>query len=828
MGDPVGAARHVRALLADDGTWMIVEPMAGDRVEDNLNPVGRAYYGFSTLLCTPASLSQEVGLALGAQAGEARIRDVVSAGGFTPLPPRRRDAVQPRVRGAAVSTTIDHVGRSDTEHARARARRAGIVERDGVRLHWEMLRRPASPTILLLPAWSIVHSRLWKAPGPVPGPPLPGHHLRRPRQRALRPAADAAAYDARRVRRRRRRRARRHRHRARRASPALSLGGVWTRCSSRPRTPSASLGVVADRPGGPVLTPPRPDARRVRPATRSSTTDEGWAKFNTPLLAARLPRLPGVLLRRDLPGAALDEADRGLRRLGARHDAGDAGREPADLGRPAPAASDGRGDCCRQVRCPVLSCTGRTTTSSRSSAASGVAELTGGELVALRGRGPRAAGARPGAVNLLLREFVDRVSGRPPPRRGRGRAASRARSARCFVSSPIGLGHAWRDVAIADELRRAVPGPRDRVARAGSRSPTVLRARAARRSTRRARELASEAAHIDREAGEHDLHAFQALRRMDEILCANFMLFHDVVREERVRPLDRRRGLGARLLPAREPGAEDRAVRLAHRLRRLPADAGGRRARGVPDRRLQRRDDRARRALPARARPRRSSSATPTTSSPSRFGPGCRRSATGREQHYDFAGYIPGFDPARSTAPRCARELGYGERAGVRRLGRRLRRRRAAAAAGDRGGRRWRASACRTCGRSSSPARGSTRRRCRASTGVEVRGYVHELYRHLAACDVAVVQGGLTTTMELVAAGRPFVAVPLAEPLRAALPRAPPARPLRRARPGSSTGRRARRSRGRDPGALSAPAPSYRPSTRAARHGRAAAIARLL
>jgi SAM-dependent methyltransferase len=83
MGDPAGAARHVRETLAEDGTWLIVEPAAGDRVEDNLNPVGRVYYGFSTLLCTPASLSQDVGLALGAQAGEARIRDVVTAGGFT-------------------------------------------------------------------------------------------------------------------------------------------------------------------------------------------------------------------------------------------------------------------------------------------------------------------------------------------------------------------------------------------------------------------------------------------------------------------------------------------------------------------------------------------------------------------------------------------------------------------------------------------------------------------------------------------------------------------------------------------------------------------------
>ncbi len=83
MGDPVGAARQVREMLAPDGTWMIVEPMAGDNVEDNFNPVGRAFYGFSTFLCTPASLSQEVGLALGAQAGQKKIREVVEAGGFT-------------------------------------------------------------------------------------------------------------------------------------------------------------------------------------------------------------------------------------------------------------------------------------------------------------------------------------------------------------------------------------------------------------------------------------------------------------------------------------------------------------------------------------------------------------------------------------------------------------------------------------------------------------------------------------------------------------------------------------------------------------------------
>jgi SAM-dependent methyltransferase len=83
MGDPVGAAAHVFGTLTPDGTWLVVEPYAGDRLEDNLNPVGRVYYGASTLVCTPASRDQEVGLALGAQAGEGRLAEVIAAGGFT-------------------------------------------------------------------------------------------------------------------------------------------------------------------------------------------------------------------------------------------------------------------------------------------------------------------------------------------------------------------------------------------------------------------------------------------------------------------------------------------------------------------------------------------------------------------------------------------------------------------------------------------------------------------------------------------------------------------------------------------------------------------------
>ena len=85
MGDPVGASEHVKSTLAEDGTWLIVEPYAGDTPESNHNPVERIFYSASSLICTPASLDQEVGLALGAQAGEQRLREVVTEGGFSSL-----------------------------------------------------------------------------------------------------------------------------------------------------------------------------------------------------------------------------------------------------------------------------------------------------------------------------------------------------------------------------------------------------------------------------------------------------------------------------------------------------------------------------------------------------------------------------------------------------------------------------------------------------------------------------------------------------------------------------------------------------------------------
>ena len=191
-----------------------------------------------------------------------------------------------------------------------------------------------------------------------------------------------------------------------------------------------------------------------------------------------------------------------------------------------------------------------------------------------------------------------------------------------FVSSPIGLGHAQRDVAIARELRALVPDleidwlAQDPVTR-------VLEGEGERIHPA-SEHLASESGHFESESAEHDLHCFQTWRRMDEILVANFMLFHDVVNEERYDLWIADEGWEIDYYLHEHPELKRRQLRLADRLRRLPADARRRRARGLPDRRLQRRDGRAHRRPPRRCATGRSSSATPTTSSTSGSARTCR------------------------------------------------------------------------------------------------------------------------------------------------------------------------------------------------------------
>ena len=424
---------------------MIVEPAAGDRVEDNLNPVGRAYYGFSTLLCTPASLSQDVGLALGTQAGPARIRDVATAAGFTRFRVGGADAVQQRARGSP----SDDVG-SCQRDARGCDVRAGpdSPTGDGGR---RPRRRPRSPAASTADGpdrrWCCCRpgrsssSRFWKAQVGLPGPALPGGDLRRPGQRPLRPAA--------RRRRVRRRASTPHDTLAvldatgtdRAVLVGLSCGGDLGGARRR-RAPRAGARHRRDRrrlrvPGpaaraGPARLVDAAVRRRTR-AGRSTTSTTG---------SRRLRGLRPVLLRPDVLRAALDQADRGLRSAGrstsipqvlADTTAGRLRLRRRDLRVGGAAAR-------RLVRCPVLVIHGTDDRirAVRDRRAAGRADRRRAACC-VEGGGHGLPGARPGAGQPadpgVRRRGV--VPAEPAAaRRWTRRGGAGGRSARCYLSSP--------------------------------------------------------------------------------------------------------------------------------------------------------------------------------------------------------------------------------------------------------------------------------------------------------------------------------------------------------------------------------------------------------
>ncbi|MCI0583778.1 MAG: alpha/beta hydrolase, partial [Chloroflexi bacterium] len=339
------------------------------------------------------------------------------------------------------------------------------------------------------------------------------------------------------------------------------------------------------------------------------------------------------------------------------------------------------------------------------------------------------------------------------------RARNRRRRA-LYISSPIGLGHAQRDVAIAAELRALHPDLEiDWLAQHPV--TTVLEAHGERIHPRSA-ELASESAHITAESSEHDLNCFQAIRRMDEILVSNFMVFHDAVSEG-----------DYDLVIGDEAWEVDHHLHENPELKRtafawmtdfvgwLPMPAGGPREAFVTA------DYNADTIELVERFPRLRDAAifvgNPEDIVPDDFGPGLPRIRDWTERHFSFSGYVTGFDPAPLLERReeLRRELGYrpDERivivtVGGSGVGESLLRRVIAAYPEARRripGLRMVAVA----GPRIDPAS------LGAPAGVDVRGFVPDLFTHLAVCDLAVVQGGLTTTMELAAAGRPFLYFPL-------------------------------------------------------------------
>ena len=328
-----------------------------------------------------------------------------------------------------------------------------------------------------------------------------------------------------------------------------------------------------------------------------------------------------------------------------------------------------------------------------------------------------------------------------------------------FVSSPIGLGHALRDVAIAKELRQLVPGLQiDWLAQHPV--TTVLEAEGERIHPA-SHHLSSESAHIESESAEHDLHCFQAFREMDEILVANFMVFHEVVTETdydlwiadegwdidhflHEHPELKRANYAwltdfVGFLPMQDGGDREAAV---------SADYNAEMVEHVADH--------------PEVRDRAIFVGNPDDCVDARLGPDLPMIRDWTEKHYDFAGYVTGFDPAAlGDRDELRAELGYhpSERlcivtVGGTGVGESLLRKviasypAAKAALPDL---RMVVVAGPRIDPGSLPSH----------EGLEVRPYVNHLYRHLAACDLAVVQGGLTTSMELTANKRPFLYFPL-------------------------------------------------------------------
>jgi pimeloyl-ACP methyl ester carboxylesterase/UDP:flavonoid glycosyltransferase YjiC (YdhE family) len=650
----------------------------------------------------------------------------------------------------APGARLEPPGASGGVHAeQTRARYAdaeGFVERDGVRLHWERY-GDGERAVLLMPTWSIVHSRFWKFQIPYLA-----RHCRvvtfdgRGNGRSDRPsgaeansveafAADALtvldAAEAERV-----------------TLVGLSCGALWSTVLAAEH-PERVEGIVYIGPAV-SLAPGHPE-RLVYRFDDELGTEEGWAKYNSHywrkdyrgflefFFGMCLPEPHSTKVHEDCVAWALDTDPETL----------------ADTTRGIDFPRAERfSDTCARVRCRTLVIHGDRDLVRPLAQGAALADATGGQLVTLEGTGHLPQGRDPVRVNLLLRDFISPPA--PPARWSRARERTKRA---LYLSSPIGLGHARRDVAIADELRRQVPGLEIEWL-AQSPVTEVLEARGERVHPA-SRELASESRHITREAAEHELRVFQSIRRMDEILCANFMVFTDLVREEHY-----------------DVWIGDEAWELDHFLHEnpelksvpyvwlsdfigwLPADPGDEREAALTaDYNAEMLEQIAR--YP-RVRDRSIFIGDREDIVAGTFGPGLPGIREWAAEHFSFSGYIPGFAPSEVADRNALRtELGYrpDERVvivtvGGSGVGRALIERVMA----DYDEARRRIPGLRlivVTGPRIEPAR------LECPAGVEVRPYVHDLYRHLAAADLAIVQGGLATTMELTASGRPFIYVPL-------------------------------------------------------------------
>jgi pimeloyl-ACP methyl ester carboxylesterase/predicted glycosyltransferase len=415
-------------------------------------------------------------------------------------------------------------------------------------------------------------------------------------------------------------------------------------------------------------------------------------------------------------------------------------------------------ELCGHVRCPVLVVQGEADLLVPLEVSELVAQATNGTLVTLPGAGHVPPGRDPVRINHLIRDFADTVTGRVRAPRSWTPARNRPRKA-LFLSSPIGLGHARRDLAIADELRALRPDVE--IEWLAQHPVTEVLAGRGERIHPASRWLASESGHVESECGEHDLHAFEALRTMDEILVANFHVLDEIAETEH-----------------HDLWVGDEAWELDHFLHENPElkrtayvwltdFVGMLPMPGAPGREAELTADQNALMIEQVERHPRLRDAALFVGDvddvvEDTFGPGLPSIRDWTARHYAFPGYVTGFTPVDDRDRAGIRaELGWADgepvcliTAGGTGVGLPLLRRVLAAvpeAARQVPGLRTVVVTGPRIDPSTLPP----------TPGVEVHGWVPDLYRRLAACDVGITHGGLTTTMELTANRRPFLYVPL-------------------------------------------------------------------
>jgi len=646
--------------------------------------------------------------------------------------------------GAAPADQADPSGAARREQTRARyPDSTGYVQRDKVRVCYEVY-GTGEPTVLLFPTWEIVHSRSWK----FQIPHLARHARvvtfdRRGSGRTDRPS-DVAAYSRRET-----------------TDDALAVlddigadrvvlvswCGAGDDLLLAAEHPERVTGLVLIAPDL-LITPDPADLEGPFPFDEEPATSQGWAKWNRRYWLRDWPGFLEFFFTRAFTEPHSTKQTEDAIGWGLETDP-----ETILRGMDAEWLNDEETvlRLCAQIRCPTLVIQGtQDAVVGPVRGAAVAAAIPGARLITFEGSGHGPHLRDPVRTNLLLRDFVC-----PPPMPSRW-VRGRARGKRVlYVSSPIGLGHAQRDVAIADELRKLHPGLE--IDWLAQHPVTALLAARGEHVHPASAHLASESGHIESEAAEHDLHCFQAIRRMDEILLANFMVFHDLTREE-----DYDLWIG------------DEAWELDYYLHENPEQkraayawftdfvgwlpmpgAGEREAFLTADYNAEMIEHIAR--FP-RLRDRAIFVGDPDDIVPDSFGPGLPPIRDWTRQHYDFAGYITGFDPAQ---PPDRRALGYrdDERVCIVTVG----------GSGVGGDLLRRVIAAYPQAKDMVPELRMIvvagpridPSRLPAPDGLEIRRYVPDLYRHLAACDLAVVQGGLTTAMELTACQRPFLYFPL-------------------------------------------------------------------